>query len=303
MLQDLQVSITQQHLHTEISSKKGKYLPISVWKEQGYKTDNIVKNCPSKYDTQLEEMTYMLRVEEEIEDKIRKDVVDMLEAQRTKGKKYRLWKGASPSPAKAKQRSKEEKKGTKRPRSSSPSPSSSSSSSSQSSNGSKKSTRSNKSKEPSTPAKQTPKTVKTERKEKSIKDKQERIQKQQEMQKLKLEAKAKALKDKQVALKEREAEKKVKALEAEKVSQERPMSFFLSIPVTCGYNRTVMFSCVPHPACAHDSRYYRRRKRKQRKKRRLIKLGYRWIEKPKNRKLRLTGNSVRQKRRWMKPLA
>ena len=36
------------------------------------------------WDEQLEEYTYMLRVEEEIEDKIRQDVVDMLEKERTK---------------------------------------------------------------------------------------------------------------------------------------------------------------------------------------------------------------------------
>ena len=223
IIQDLQVSITQQHLHTEISSKKGKYLPISVWKEQGYKTDNIVKNCPRKWDDQLEENTYMLRVEEEIEDKIRKDVVDMLEGEKVKDKKFKLWKGASPSPLKMRQRSKEVNKGTKRHRSASPS--SSSSSSSSSSNGSKKSTRSNKSKPPSTPAKQTPQSVKTARKEKSIKDKQDRIQKQQETQRLKLEARAKALNDKQFALAEKEKDKKVKAAEAEKASKERQMSF------------------------------------------------------------------------------
>ena len=226
MLQDLQVSITQQQLHTEISSKRGKYLPESVLQLQGYKTDNIVKNCPCKWDPQLEEMTYMLRVEEEIEDKIRKDVVDMLEAQRTKGIKSTLWKGASaasPSPAKAKKTNKEEKKGTKRPRPSSTS--SSSSSSSSISNGSNKSTRSNKSKPPSTPVKQTPKSVKTERKEKALKAREERIQKQQELQKVKLEAKAKALKDKQLALEQKEKEKKVKAAEADRASKERRMSF------------------------------------------------------------------------------
>ena len=36
MFQDLQVSITQQHVHKEVSSKLGKFLPISVLEKQGY---------------------------------------------------------------------------------------------------------------------------------------------------------------------------------------------------------------------------------------------------------------------------
>ena len=223
MFQDLQVSITQQHVHKEVSSKKGKFLPISVLEKQGYKTDNIVKNCQCKWDPQLEDNTYMLRVEEEIEDKIRQDVVDMLEKERTKGIRSKLWKGASPSPAKAKQTNKEKKTGTKRPRPSSRS--SSSSSSSSSSNGSNKSTKSTKSKPPSTPVKQTPKSVKTERKEKALKAREEKMRKAQVEQKLKMDARAKALKDRQVMLAEREKEKKLKVAEAEKASKERRMSF------------------------------------------------------------------------------
>ena len=115
-MKDLEVTITKIQYDQEVSRKKGKYLPVSVLKTQGYKTDNIVKNCDKKWDAQLEEDTYMLRVEEEIEDKVRQDVVNMLQgkkkANRFKGK---LWRGV-PSPAKMKQKKKGKNKGTKRPR-------------------------------------------------------------------------------------------------------------------------------------------------------------------------------------------
>ena len=66
----------------------------------------------------------MLRVEEEIEDKIRQDVVKMLEAKKAERVRGGLWRGCKRSLAKPTQQNKE----TKRPRGSSSSSSSSSAS-------------------------------------------------------------------------------------------------------------------------------------------------------------------------------
>ena len=207
-MKDLEVTIAAVQLDQEVSRKKGKYLPVSVLQSQGYKTDKIVKNCDKKWDEQLEEDTYMLRVEEEIEDKVRQDVVNMLQGEKAKGIRCKMWRGCSPSPAKLKQKNKGKNKGTKRPRDSSSSSSSSSSASS------------NNSKPPSTPKRPTNKDrdiARALKKEMIIKAKEEKIKQKQEQEAKALQEKAKVLKEKQLQL-------KLKKAEAEKDKKERRMA-------------------------------------------------------------------------------
>ena len=121
---DLTVGITAEKVEQEVKRKTGKFLPESVWAAQGYKTDKIVANCENKWDEKLEETVYMLTVEEVVEEKIRKDVLTMIEAKKDTGFRGKLSHFCSPSPSKPK-----EKKERKRRRSSSSSSKSSSSSS------------------------------------------------------------------------------------------------------------------------------------------------------------------------------
>ena len=190
-MKDLEVTIAAVQLDQEVSRKKGKYLPVSVLQSQGYKTDKIVKNCDKKWDEQLEEDTYMLRVEEEIEDKVRQDVVNMLQGEKAKGIRCKMWRGCSPSPAKLKQKNKGKNKGTKRPRDSSSSSSSSSSASS------------NNSKPPSTPKRPTNKDrdiARALKKEMIIKAKEEKIKQKQEQEAKALQEKSESSQRKAIAI-------------------------------------------------------------------------------------------------------
>ena len=78
LMQDLTIGITSYRKELEIRRKSGKFLPLSVFQAQGYKTDKIEKNCEKLWDEPLEEHTYRLEVTEVIEEKVRQDVVELL---------------------------------------------------------------------------------------------------------------------------------------------------------------------------------------------------------------------------------
>jgi hypothetical protein len=118
---DLVVHLTQTRVNLEREKVGGKYLPESVYAAQGYKTDMIRKNCSSKWDDQLEEKTYRLVTFEIIEEKVKKDVVALLNNVRNTNLTGKLSHYASPHG---------KRKHRKRKRSSSQSDSSSKSSSS-----------------------------------------------------------------------------------------------------------------------------------------------------------------------------
>jgi len=200
---DLTAGITAEKVEQEVKRKTGKFLPVSVWAAQGYKTDKIVANCENKWDEKLEELVYMLTVEEVVEEKIRKDVLTMLEAKKDKGLRGKLSHFCSPSPSKPKEK-KHHKGKNKRP-----SPSSSSSLSSSSSN-SKPSKQSN---TPPKKKKTPPSSPKATRKELVRKAREEKDRAKVEAKKLQLHAKEEAMfaKTQQLQVKADEAKLKKKA--------------------------------------------------------------------------------------------
>ena len=199
---DLTAGITAEKVEQEVKRKTGKFLPESVWAAQGYKTDKIVANCENKWDESLEETVYMLTVEEVVEEKIRKDVLTMLEAKKDKGFRGKLSHFCSPSPSKPKEK-KQHKGKNKRP---SPSSSSSSSSSSNSKPSKKSNTPPKKKKTP-------PSSPKATRKEVVRKAREAKDRAKVEAKKLQLQAKEEAIfaKNKQLQVKADEAKLKKKA--------------------------------------------------------------------------------------------
>jgi hypothetical protein len=207
---DLTVSITSLRVEQEVKRKTGKFLPESVWKAQGYKTDKITTNCEKKWCEQLEENTYMLLVYEVVEEKVRQDVVTMLEGKRDKGLRGKLSHFCSPSPSKPKKKT-EKKDKKKRGRDSSSS--SSSSGSSSSSNESKKAA----CKTPPRSAKETRKDLAQKIKDANERAKVEAKQKQ-------LLAKEQAAKAKQLSRQVMAEEAKLKKIAENKAKQERRMA-------------------------------------------------------------------------------
>ena len=93
----LTISITQLRSHQEINRKGGKFLPLSVLERMGYKTDKIKTNCPSLWDAELEEHTYKLSVVEVVEEKIKNDVVELLNGLRNQTLRGKLSHYCSPN--------------------------------------------------------------------------------------------------------------------------------------------------------------------------------------------------------------
>ena len=104
MREDLIVAVTLQRVHIERETTAGKYFPIGVYVTKGYKPDNIVKNCSKRWCDQLEDWTYKLDVLECINEKVRKEVVDIVENARTPGLSSKLSHYASPAKAKKKRK-------------------------------------------------------------------------------------------------------------------------------------------------------------------------------------------------------
>ena len=207
---DLTVSITSLRVEQEIKRKTGKFLPESAWQAQGYKTDKITKNCEKKWCEQLEENTYMLLVYEVVEEKVRQDVVTMLEGKRDKGLRGKLSHFCSPSPSKPKKKT-EKKDKKKRGRDSSSS--SSSSASSSSSKQSKKSM-----------CKTPPRSAKTTRKDLALKAKEANERAKAEAKQKQLQAKEQAVKAKQLQLQVKAEEAKLKKIADDKAKQERRLA-------------------------------------------------------------------------------
>ena len=210
---DLTVGITAEMVDQEVKRKTGKFLPESVWAAQGYKTDKIVANCESKWDDKLEENVYMLTVEEVVEEKIRKDVLTMLEGKKDKGFRGKLSHFCSPSPSKPKEK-KEHKGKNKRP---SPSSSSSSSSSSNSKPSKKSNTPPKKSKTP-------PSSPKATRKELVHTAREAKDRAKVEAKKLQLQAKEEALFAKNAQLRVKAEEAKLKKKADDQAKKERRLA-------------------------------------------------------------------------------
>jgi len=120
-LQNLLVTdIATKRIQTEVDRVGGSFLPLSVYKTQGYNVDAIATNCPMRYDDELQEDTYKLTVHSSFEDKIKSEVSNMVASLRDNSLRGKLSHYASPMA----------KRKRKRSRSSSGSDSSSSSSSS-----------------------------------------------------------------------------------------------------------------------------------------------------------------------------
>ena len=184
----------------ELERTGGKYLPLSVYAKQGYNPEKIKNNCKSKLCPQLEEETYLLNVDEEIKDKIRRDVKHEVITLQDESIRGRLSHYASPS-----------KKDNKRKRSgSSKSSKSSSSSSSQLTAAQKKKLAAQKAKE--------------EAAEKAQQAKKERLEAAQKAQQLKAAANAKSKYDKATAAAAAKAEalqqKEAKKAEAAAAKQD-----------------------------------------------------------------------------------
>jgi hypothetical protein len=105
LLDALTIAITRVRTQREIRKKSGKYLPESVLQAQGYNTAKIKANCPCQWDTQLEEHTYILQVDEVIEEKIRDDVVKLLDNMKDQSIRGRLSHYCSPPAKKKRKRS------------------------------------------------------------------------------------------------------------------------------------------------------------------------------------------------------
>ena len=59
---DLVKHISEKRVEAQRETCGGTYLPLSVYQTQGYNTDNIKANSVSRYDDELKETTYKLKV-------------------------------------------------------------------------------------------------------------------------------------------------------------------------------------------------------------------------------------------------
>ena len=200
---DLELSLTSVRVQKEKEIKGGKYLPLGVYAAQGYETDKIAKNCKSKEDPDLELTTYLLDIFEVIEEKVRQDVIKLLDDFKDSTIRGKLSHYASP-PAKRSHR-------LSKKRSRSDSSKRSGSSNSSNSSGSSKS-----SKSPATTQKE--KAAKVEAKAKAAKVAAAAAKKKAIMQAA--AEKAAAAKFKIMAAEDSKRQKKQKALEAKAAAAE-----------------------------------------------------------------------------------
>ena len=212
--QAMVLEMTCNRMHLERKLLGGKYLPLGVYQKKGYNPNTISANCESKYDKDLEETVYLLKIEEVIEEKVRQDVINIVSNLRDSGLKGKLSHYCSP-PAKVRPQ--------KRKRSRSRSASASSSQKSKSSKKSKSSDSSSSDEEPEPASKEGLQAQKKreknkaafaareakEKKAKELVDKKKEAadNKKQEASRVKAEATAK--KNERLAVKKRELEERV----------------------------------------------------------------------------------------------
>ena len=184
----LEIEVSKHYQQLERQKMEGTFLPLSVYRQKGYSEEHIaaiVLNCPSQFDSQLNEQTYKLSVCSISEEKVRGEVRNMLLNLRDTSLPNKLGHYNSPQ-AKLKR---------KRDRSSSSSKSSSNSKSS------------NSDQEPS----KTPQEMAAEAKAKIVADKKAEKEK----------AKQQAIKKKQEAEKARENAKQAREAKAKEAQQAR----------------------------------------------------------------------------------
>ena len=96
--------ITSHRVNIKLTRNGGTFWPLSVYATQGFKTENIEKNCASRWCEELEEHTYKLTQRSEIEDEVEKTVRAEVISLRDNSLKGRLSHYASP-PQKKRSRS------------------------------------------------------------------------------------------------------------------------------------------------------------------------------------------------------
>ena len=77
----LEIEVSKHQTQVEREKMEGTFFPLSVYKQKGYSEEHIaaiVLNCPSQFDSQLNEPTYKLSVCSLSEEKVRGEVRNML---------------------------------------------------------------------------------------------------------------------------------------------------------------------------------------------------------------------------------
>ena len=77
----LEIEVSKHQTQVEREKMEGTFFPLSVYKQKGYSEEHIaaiVLNCPSQFDSQLNEPTYKLSVCSFAEEKVRGEVRNML---------------------------------------------------------------------------------------------------------------------------------------------------------------------------------------------------------------------------------